>query len=74
MTIFVLFALWTQLEVSQNAKRNIAKRNDAGAGTVEVDVAAKDAVKEDVDGLSEAEKEIAAYANEGIICGIIRRT
>lgn len=64
MTIFVLFALWTQLEVSQNAKRNIAKRNDAGAGTVEVDVAAKDAVKEDVDGLSEAEKEIAAYANE----------
>lgn len=64
MTIFVLFALWTQLEVSQNAKRNIAKRNDAGAGTVEVNVAAKDAVKEDVDGLSEAEKEIAAYANE----------
>lgn len=64
MTIFVLFALWTQLEVSQNAKRNIAKRNDAGVGTVEVNVAAKDAVKEDVDGLSEAEKEIAAYANE----------
>ncbi len=64
MTIFVLFALWTQLEVSQNAKRNIAKRNDAGAGTVEVNVAAKDVVKEDVDGLSEAEKEIAAYANE----------
>ncbi len=64
MTIFVLFALWTQLEVSQNAKRNTAKRNDAGVGTVEVDVAAKDAVKEDVDGLSEAEKEIAAYANE----------
>lgn len=64
MTLFVLFALWTQFDVSLNSRQNAAKTNDAKAGTMEVDVVERERVTEDQEGLSAAEREIAEYANE----------
>ena len=64
MTLFILFALWTQFEVSKASKRNTVQRNESGAAEVEMDVVTKDDVNEDLTGLSPAEKEIAGYANE----------
>lgn len=64
MTVFILFALWTQFEVSKNSKRNTAQRNESGAATVEMGTVAKNAAEEDLTGLTPAEREIAGYANK----------
>ena len=64
MTLFILFALWTQLEVSKDSKRNTAQRNESGADIMETDAVIKDTVEEDLTDLSQAEREIAEYANK----------